>query len=275
MSCKHVISIFKEGDRFVWIPVANGKSGGPARAFLPFNGLAGTYRYGYKAAPSTDSYFNALSKVQQSFLENEHQVFAVNSGKKEEKQFRARWRHGNETGASLLGPTMGWVRVPVDQLDKLTGSDLEKALRAGKEKFAEIPAANLEPVLCYSRDILEYETSKLLRATTLGKPAGQAAPERQPISTEQFVRDAAVVAYVLRDAQGHCECCMQPAPFTKLSGLPYLEIHHVKRLASGGSDKISNAVAVCPNCHRELHYGSNYVELANSLYSKISRLERE
>jgi len=47
-----MISTFKEGDVSIWVPVAKGKNGGPARAFLPFNGHAGTYRYGYKAAPS-------------------------------------------------------------------------------------------------------------------------------------------------------------------------------------------------------------------------------
>ena len=36
---------------------------------------------------------------------------------------------------------------------------------------------------------------------------------------------------------------------------PFLEAHHIKQLAKGGLDTISNAVAVCPNCHRELHYG--------------------
>lgn len=270
-----MISTFKEGDVSIWVPVAKGKNGGPARAFLPFNGHAGTYRYGYKAAPSTGMYFDALRDLQQSFIENEHHVFIVNSGKKEEKQHRARWRHGNETGSPLLGPTMGWVRVPVDLLGKLTGSDLEKALRAAGAEFAELPADNVEPVLCDSPESLENEVSKLLRETTLGKPSGQAAPARQVRSTEQFVRDATVVAYVLKAAGGDCECCSQPAPFTKPNGMPYLEVHHVKRLASGGSDKISNAVAVCPNCHRRLHHGANSLELAESLYSKVIRLERE
>ena len=43
-------------------------------------------------------------------------------------------------------------------------------------------------------------------------------------------------------------------PFLKINGARYLEVHHLKRLADGGSDTIENAVAVCPNCHRELHF---------------------
>lgn len=61
----------------------------------------------------------------------------------------------------------------------------------------------------------------------------------------------------------------------KSKGSPYLEVHHVRRLADGGSDTTENAVALCPNCHMELHYGENKVEKANSLYDRIARLARE
>ena len=37
---------------------------------------------------------------------------------------------------------------------------------------------------------------------------------------------------------------------------PFLEVHHVKRLAKGGADVPSNTVALCPNCHRAAHYGA-------------------
>ena len=36
-------------------------------------------------------------------------------------------------------------------------------------------------------------------------------------------------------------------------GEPYLEAHHVIRLADGGKDTIDNVVAICPNCHRKVH----------------------
>ena len=55
---------------------------------------------------------------------------------------------------------------------------------------------------------------------------------------------------------GNCESCKKPAPFVKPGGDFYLEVHHLRRLVDGGSDTVTNAVAVCPNCHRELHYGN-------------------
>jgi len=41
----------------------------------------------------------------------------------------------------------------------------------------------------------------------------------------------------------------------KKDNTPYLEVHHKIQLAEGGEDSIENAIAVCPNCHRELHFG--------------------
>lgn len=35
-------------------------------------------------------------------------------------------------------------------------------------------------------------------------------------------------------------------------------MHHRRRLADGGEDTVANAIALCPSCHRERHYGINY-----------------
>jgi 5-methylcytosine-specific restriction protein A len=46
----------------------------------------------------------------------------------------------------------------------------------------------------------------------------------------------------------------------------------MKTLAQGGSDRVQNAIALCPNCHRALHYASNAVELANRVYKRVTQL---
>jgi 5-methylcytosine-specific restriction protein A len=86
------------------------------------------------------------------------------------------------------------------------------------------------------------------------------------------VRDAAVVAWVLDLANGVCECCRKVSPFIREDGTHYLEVHHLKRLADGGSDTISNAIATCPNCHRELHYGVNKEKRKLEIYGLVKRL---
>ena len=104
------------------------------------------------------------------------------------------------------------------------------------------------------------------------KPAGSKAPNKQTAQSTSYVRDPDVVSWVLENSNGICECCMKKAPFEKHDGTPYLEVHHVKRLADRGSDTVTNAVAVCPNCHMELHYGLSRDALKVALYDRNSRL---
>ncbi|MDW9243997.1 5-methylcytosine-specific restriction enzyme A domain protein [Burkholderia cepacia] len=38
---------------------------------------------------------------------------------------------------------------------------------------------------------------------------------------------------------------------------------------------MTNAVAVCPNCHRRLHFSEDASAYRETLYGKIAELERE
>jgi len=83
---------------------------------------------------------------------------------------------------------------------------------------------------------------------------------KKPLSVEvksiQYKRNSDVVVEVLNRANGICEKCKKKAPFLrKKDNSPYLEVHHIITLANGGDDTIENTIAVCPNCHRELHFG--------------------
>lgn len=81
-------------------------------------------------------------------------------------------------------------------------------------------------------------------------------PEQVEIRTRGFRRNADVIVTVLNRANGICERCKQKAPFVrKKDNTPYLEVHHKQQLSEGGDDSVENAIAVCPNCHRELHFG--------------------
>jgi predicted HNH restriction endonuclease len=74
--------------------------------------------------------------------------------------------------------------------------------------------------------------------------------------TKVFDRNPYVIAIALKRAKGDCELCYKPAPFPRKSNnTPYLEVHHKIRLADGGDDSLDNVIAICPNCHREEHFG--------------------
>lgn len=109
----------------------------------------------------------------------------------------------------------------------------------------------------------------------LAKPEGNRKPPKRQSTSTQFDRDPAVVAWVLNAANGYCECCGERAPFEKDDGTPFLEVHHLRTLADNGSDTTTNAVAICPNCHRELHYGKERLELLGRVYSSVERLIEE
>jgi 5-methylcytosine-specific restriction enzyme A len=82
-------------------------------------------------------------------------------------------------------------------------------------------------------------------------------PSRTPVLALAFERSPDVVAEVLFRAKGTCERCRKNAPFLRRKDrTPYLEVHHIKQLANGGEDTVENAEALCPNCHREVHYGA-------------------
>jgi len=84
----------------------------------------------------------------------------------------------------------------------------------------------------------------------------QVLPEKASVTTTVYKRNADVVAQVLERAAGLCEKCQHPAPFKRSKdGKPYLEVHHWIYLADGGEDTVANAGALCPNCHREAHFG--------------------
>lgn len=126
------------------------------------------------------------------------------------------------------------------------------------------------------REVLEDRAHKLRRMGPMARPEGCLVPPlKKRDGRHEYVRDPKVVGFVLQEAAGQCEACRSPAPFLNRHGEPHLEIHHVKRLADGGSDRAENAVALCPNCHRRLHIGGDAAAFREQVYAQVPRLERE
>lgn len=85
------------------------------------------------------------------------------------------------------------------------------------------------------------------------KKGGNEESTGRPVTTIHRDRNELVSEYTKRRAGGFCDLCLNPAPFNRKNGNPYLEEHHVLTLADGGPDTIYNTVALCPNCHRKMH----------------------
>lgn len=169
----------------------------------------------------------------------------------------------------------------ISHVYSLLGRQWVKGLRPAKNVGANVLPV-IESLILQHEGItsipkveFESQVSKLRRLKSLTKPQGMISPGKQSKETTYFDRDAKVVAWVLENSDGVCESCGNESPFVKPDGDFYLEVHHLRRLADGGSDTITNAIAVCPNCHRELHFGRDSDELLNKIYANSLRLEKE
>lgn len=146
---------------------------------------------------------------------------------------------------------------------------LAPARNVGSNVFAKI----IEILLAAEGKAYDSIIQPSSTASTL-KPLGEQKPEYRTTEVTRFVRNQQVRDWVLQNARGVCESCDSPAPFLSLAG-PFLEVHHLLRLADGGSDTITNALALCPNCHRRLHYAINAPDEIAAIYRKLPRLLQE
>lgn len=128
---------------------------------------------------------------------------------------------------------------------------------------AEVLLNNLDSPVLSLEDISESfrqevlhsaKSSTLVRRERLER--AKSKPKQRTVTTIVYDRNPDVVVEVLYRAKGKCEKCLNLAPFNRKSdSSPYLEVHHKKPLAYGGGDTVENAIALCPNCHREAHFG--------------------
>ena len=157
----------------------------------------------------------------------------------------------------------------VDRYPERFGQDVvTKARERLRENELITPTANLEE---YERREAALLSNPKLASSS---PEGTAAPEKVQSSGTSFERSPLVGAWVKSQAKGLCDLCGSEAPFLDRFGQPFLETHHVIPLYSGGSDEVSNTCALCPNCHRAVHYASDRDSLTERIYDNVPRLQR-
>jgi 5-methylcytosine-specific restriction protein A len=107
----------------------------------------------------------------------------------------------------------------------------------------------------------------------LDVPDGNLLPDRATAITQFIKRDNKVRSYVIRRSKGKCEQC-GILGFPKVNGGYYVETHHVFALCKSGSDTVNNVIALCPQHHREAHYGVNAESLELEFVEKLKKLNR-
>ena len=103
---------------------------------------------------------------------------------------------------------------------------------------------------------------------------GKDVPDRSRSEAWSYSRDPRVRDEVLRRAKGRCEFC-GALGFVKPGGSRYLESHHIIALANDGADRRTNVIALCPNDHREAHFGNRAEQLETEMVLKLGIINSE
>lgn len=148
-----------------------------------------------------------------------------------------------------------------------------KGPRKGNQliKFTLVPTGDSSFGMQPAFEVGGGETSEELkkRIAALGTaPKKGKAPLR-----EYYLRSDLLRRYAKLRAAGFCEYCGKEAPFVTTEDGPYLEVHHIFRLADDGPDAPENVACLCPNCHRQAHYGRDRVQMQNALAERIGQKE--
>jgi 5-methylcytosine-specific restriction protein A len=152
---------------------------------------------------------------------------------------------------------------------KMEASSIEDLLAASAD-WAE--PATADPVELEAR-VRRASAAIVNRGALPPEPLGARIVETTASLVRRHKRDPAVIAWVLAFANGACESCLKSAPFVRVNKSAFLEVHHLTSLAEGGPDTTDNAIACCPNCHREMHFGENFKTLAAEVIARVARLK--
>ncbi len=132
-----------------------------------------------------------------------------------------------------------------------------------------------EPISSYGSkndaDLKKKNIDGLREAALLSRPIGATTKVIRRIA---HYRSTALKLYVIARSKGICEGCVRNAPFRTKNG-PFLECHHVHRLADGGPDDPKNVVALCPNCHRQAHYAQDAIRFNKKLIEVAKKSEKD
>ncbi|MDH7517314.1 MAG: HNH endonuclease [Candidatus Thermoplasmatota archaeon] len=81
-------------------------------------------------------------------------------------------------------------------------------------------------------------------------------PKRKSVKTS-------IKKEVIARQKYHCYKCKELLPAT-------YHIHHKKSVSSGGSNRVSNLIALCPNCHADIHHKKRVGTKRKSIHKKKS-----
>ena len=130
---------------------------------------------------------------------------------------------------------------------------LAEALHIEKVHFADVARGNFDSAI-----------DDLAGAA----PPGNESPDRALHSGYSYKRDPKVRAHVIKRSKGRCEYCGKEG-FLMVNGERFVEAHHIISLAEQGPDTIDNVIALCPDHHRQAHFGADAEALEQEFLTRL------
>ena len=177
-----------------------------------------------------------------------------------------------DTDTSASAETTNRKREPVKESDGIELNPTDETDSAdGTKETQDTESLDIESTTSIEPPAT---TSELSTLRDRAEAAASDDPIRDTSSTgggSRYQRSPAIKKYVEARADGVCEMCGEPAPFETPDGRPYLETHHVDELGQGGKDHPDKVAAVCPTCHKRIHYGEDGDALNEALRERLEQ----
>lgn len=230
-------------------------------------------QYGYTDGYNKEGVFNYTGEGQEGDMKMTKGNLAIRDHQKNRKSIYLFEKV--ETGYNFVG-LCNYIDDRIEKLNDRNG-ELRDAIvfRLDVKNIEEITSSinSVEaPKAVYITKPSKSKSLQQLREIALSSTPTHASTQEKIQSIQN--RSTAIKLYAQKRANGICEGCNEIAPFETKSG-PYLEVHHLTRLADGGADLPQNVIALCPTCHRKAHYSLDHLEFNNQLINKVAAIEAE
>ena len=228
-------------------------------------------QYGYTDGYNKEGVFNYTGEGQEGDMKMTKGNLAIRDHQKNRKSIYLFEKV--ETGYNFVG-LCNYIDDRIEKLNDRNG-ELRDAIvfRLDVKNIEEITSSinSVEaPKAVYITKPSKGKSLQQLREIALSSTPTHASTQEKIQSIQN--RSTAIKLYTQKRANGICEGCNEIAPFETKSG-PYLEVHHLTRLADGGADLPQNVIALCPTCHRKAHYSLDCLEFNNQLINKVATIE--
>jgi predicted HNH restriction endonuclease len=157
----------------------------------------------------------------------------------------------------------------------------------GKQLLDSIDKKVIDEIIDEEEDISKVEAAEPIEDNEELRKVNERKPEKVTIGEKsKYKRDYRIAKTALKNANGECAYAKainkKHITFSTDKVDNYLEAHHLIPMKAQSDfevnlDRIENVIALCPNCHSAIHYGTlkTKEQMIEELYNmNISELEK-